>query len=282
MMKWKAYRRRLVNHMALILATIFAMLALYCLAWILVTLLYKGLPYLNWSLLTKRTLMANSHGGLSNAILGSLLITSFAVIIGGSLGILVGIYIAEYRPQGRLTKMVRLILDILLGSPSIIFGLLIYEFYVLPLKHFSGWAGSFALSLMVFPIVARATENMYKMIPGLLREAVVALGAPDWKVIQFLLTYVIKGGVLTGVLLAFSRILGEAAPLLFTTLNNPFVRFNMNQPMANLPVVIYNYAMSPFQNWQHIAWSGALLMTTWVLSINLITRYWLKPVIIRH
>ena len=282
MKTWKAYRRRLINQVAMFIATIFAMLALYCLAWIIITLIYKGLPYLNWRLLTERTLMASSDGGLANAILGSLLISTFAVILGGVLGLFVGIYISEYRPEGRLSQVVRWVLDILLGSPSIIFGLLVYEFYVLPQRHFSGWAGCFALSLIVFPMVARATENMYKMIPSLLREAVVALGAPDWKVIQFLLAHVIKGGVLTGVLLAFSRILGEAAPLLFTTLNNQFLRFDMNQPMANLPVVIYNYAMSPFENWQHIAWSGALLMTTWVLSINIVTRYWLKPLRQRH
>jgi phosphate transport system permease protein len=281
-MTFKAMRRRFTNQLALILATVFGMLALYCLAWILITLLVKGLPYLNWDLFTQRTLMPHSHGGLLNAILGSLVISTLAVLMGGVFGLAIGIYQAEYQPQGKLSTIVRFIIDILLGSPSIIFGLLVYEFYVLPQRHFSGWAGCLALSLMVFPIVARATENMYKMVPSLLREAVVALGASDWKVIQFLLSYVIKGGVLTGILLAFSRILGEAAPLLFTTLNNQFVSFNMNQPMANLPVVIYNYAMSPFEDWQHIAWSGALLMTTWVLSINIITRYWLKPVISRH
>ena len=281
-MNIKFWWRRLVNYIVLAILSIGAFFAFFCLAWILCTLLHKGLPGLNWQLFIQRTLSPGAGGGLLNAIVGSFLISVIAVFLGGLIGILVGIYIAEYHPNSKLSTLVKFILDIMLGVPSIILGLFVYEFYVIPQHHFSAWAGSIALILIVIPIVSRATENMYQLIPNMLRESIIAIGAPQWRVIHFMLFYVIKGGILTGLLLSLARILGEAAPLLFTTLSNQFVSFNMNQPMANLPVVVYNYAMSPFVDWQQMAWSGALFVTSWILIINILTRYFIRVSVSKH
>lgn len=275
-MNLKFWRRQLLNNLALAGASIAAFVAFLGLGSILITLIIKGLPGINWELFFRRTLFPGGGGGLANAIIGSFLISLFAVLLGGMLGIFVGVYIAEISPFSRLSKLVRFVLDILLGTPSIILGLFIYELMVVPQHHFSALAGCMALVLIVIPIVSRATENMYKLVPNLLRESVIAIGAPQWRVIFFMLIYVIRGGIFTGILLSLARVLGEAAPLLFTTLSNQYLSFNMNQPMANLPVVIYNYAMSPFADWQQTAWSGALLITTWILLINICTRYFVR------
>jgi phosphate transport system permease protein len=275
-------KRRAVNAIALSLASIAAMIAFACLGWLIYTLISRGLPSFNWNTLSQVTSSPGGAGGLLNAIVGSFLISFTAIALGSPIGILVGIYLAEYHPFGKLSSTVRIVVDILLGIPSIIIGLFIYEVYVVPAGHFSGWAGCFALGIMVVPIAARITENIYLLVPSTMREAVLALGAPQWRLIQFIIAHIIKGGVLTGVLLALARIVGEAAPLLFTALNNQFWSLNMNQPMANLPTTIFNYAMSPYQDWQQLAWSGALLITVYVLFVNMISRYLIRQTILPH
>lgn len=275
-------KRRAANALALSLASLAAMLAFASLGWLFYTLVSHGLAGLNWNTLSQVTSSPGSGGGLLNAIVGSFLISFTAIAIGSPIGILIGIYLAEYHPFGKLSFTVRIVVDIILGAPSIIIGLFIYEVYVVRVGHFSGWAGSFALGMMVIPIVARTTENIYLLVPSTLRESVLALGAPQWKLIQFIIANIIKGGVLTGVLLALSRIVGETAPLLFTALNNQFWSLNMNQPMANLPTTIFNYAMSPYQDWQQLAWSGALLITVYVLSVNMISRYLIRQTTLLH
>lgn len=269
-------KRKIINAIALSFATVFTLIAFIGLASVLYTLISQGFAGLTWNTISQNTSAPGSGGGLLNVIVGSLLISFTALIIGSPLGILAGIYLAEYSPRGRLTSIIRLLIDMLLGAPSIIIGLFIYELYVVRVGHFSGWAGCFALAVMVIPITAKTTENIYLLIPASMREAVMALGASQWELIQFNLLYVIKAGVLTGVLLALSRIIGEAAPLLFTALNNQFWSLNMSQPMPNLPITLFNYAMSPYPDWQQLAWAGALLITMYVFIINLISRYLVK------
>jgi phosphate transport system permease protein len=221
---------------------------------------------------TKSTPPPGSTGGLLNAIVGSLLMTMIATLVGTPIGILAGTYLAEFGQRGWLAPTTRFINDILLSAPSIVIGLFVYEVYVVSTGHFSGWAGSFALSLIVIPVVVRTTENMLKLVPNSLREAAAALGAPHWKVITMVTWRASKAGILTGILLAIARISGETAPLLFTALNNQFWSTNMNKPMANLPVVIFQMAMSPYDDWHKLAWAGALLITTAVLGLSVAAR----------
>jgi phosphate transport system permease protein len=213
-----------------------------------------------------------SKGGLLNAIMGSLLMVTMATLIGTPIGILAGIYLAEYGNRGWLAPATRFINDILLSAPSIVIGLFIYEIYVFRTGHFSAWAGSCALALIVIPVVIRTTENMLKLVPDSLREAAVALGTPQWKMILMVTLRAVKAGIVTGVLLAIARISGETAPLLFTALNNQFWTTDLNAPMANLPVVIFQFAMSPYADWQELAWAGALLITLTVLVLNIVAR----------
>jgi phosphate transport system permease protein len=211
-------------------------------------------------------------GGLMNAIVGSLLMVSVAVFISTPIGILAGIYLAEYGEVSWFAKVTRFVTDIMLSAPSIVIGLFVYAIYVANVHHFSGWAGSFAISLIAIPVVVRTTDNMLNLVPTSLREAAFALGAPRWRVATFVRLRAVKAGVITGVLLAIARISGETAPLLFTALNNQFYSANMNAPMANLPVVIYQFAMSPYDNWRSLAWGGALLVTFSVLGLNILSR----------
>jgi phosphate transport system permease protein len=211
-------------------------------------------------------------GGLSNAIWGSLMMTFLATLIGTPIGILAGTYLAEFGQRGWLSPVTRFINDILLSAPSIVIGLFVYAVYVIKIGHFSGWGGTLALSIIVIPVVIRTTENMLRLIPNSLREAAAALGAPQWKVITFVTLRAARAGILTGILLAIARISGETAPLLFTALNNQFFSSNMNQPMANLPVVIFQFAMSPYDDWRSLAWAGALLITFSVLTLNIVAR----------
>jgi phosphate transport system permease protein len=213
-----------------------------------------------------------SKGGLLNAIMGSLMMVTMATLIGTPIGILAGIYLAEYGNRGWLAPATRFINDILLSAPSIVIGLFIYEIYVFRTGHFSAWAGSCALALIVIPVVIRTTENMLKLVPDSLREAAVALGTPQWKMILMVTLRAVKAGIVTGVLLAVARISGETAPLLFTALNNQFWTTDLNAPMANLPVVIFQFAMSPYADWQELAWAGALLITLTVLALNIVAR----------
>lgn len=265
-------RRKLVNYFNLGMSYMTMAFGLFFLGWILYTLFQHGLQAIKPTLLTQMTPPPGEAGGLANAIFGSVLMTLFGTLIGTPIGILAGTYMAEYGSRGWLAPTTRFINDILLSAPSIVIGLFVYELYVVKFKHFAGWAGAFALSLIVIPVVVRTTENMLKLVPNTLREAASALGTPQWKVISFVTLRAARAGVLTGILLAVARISGETAPLLFTALNNQFWNANMNQPMANLPVVIFQFAMSPYDDWHALAWGGALLITLSVLTLNILAR----------
>jgi phosphate transport system permease protein len=246
---------------------------LFWLVWILSTLLYEGGSALaRWSLYTQMTPPPGADGGLANAIFGSLIMVGVGTLIGTPTGILAGTYLAEYGKGGWLASTTRFFNDVLLSAPSIVIGLFVYTIYVAKAGHFSGWAGSMALALIVVPVVVRTTDDMLKLVPNSLREAAAALGCPPWKMIMFVTYRAARTGILTGVLLAVARISGETAPLLFTSLNNQFWSLNMNAPMANLPVVIFQFAMSPYQDWQRLAWGGAALITLAVLALNIVAR----------
>lgn len=265
-------RRRLINWISLGVSILAMLFGLFWLCWILLTLLEHGLPGLSLNVFTQTTPPPGSSGGLINAIAGSLMMTSIATLIGTPIGILAGTYLAEFGQRGWLAPITRFINDILLSAPSIVIGLFVYEAYVIKVGHFSGWGGTLALSILVIPVVIRTTENMLRLIPNSLREAAAALGAPQWKVISFVTLRAARAGIITGILLAVARISGETAPLLFTALNNQFWNANMNQPMANLPVVIFQFAMSPYEDWHKLAWAGALLITFSVLTLNIVAR----------
>ena len=265
-------RRRIVNFVCLGISLLTVLFGLFWLVWILWTLFAQGLSSLNLSTLLQTTPPPGSAGGLANAIFGSLLMSLLATLIGTPIGILAGTYVAEYGRRGWLGPTTRFINDILLSAPSIVIGLFVYAIYVAIVKHFSGWAGTFALSLIVIPVVLKTTENMLRLVPDSMREAAAALGAPQWIVISFVTLRGARAGIITGILLAVARISGETAPLLFTALNNQFWSTNMNAPMANLPVVIFQFAMSPYQDWQALAWGGALLITLAVLTLNILAR----------
>lgn len=263
-------RRRLTNKVMLGISVFTMLFGLFWLAWILVTLVQEGLASLVPALFTENTPPPGDTGGLLNAIVGSLLMVGTATALGTPIGILAGTYLAEFGQRGWLAPTTRFINDILLSAPSIVIGLFIYEIYVVHRGHFSGWAGAFALTLIVIPVVVRTTENMLRLVPNSLREAAAALGAPQWKVIMLVTLRASRAGIITGILLAVARISGETAPLLFTALNNQFFSANMDAPMANLPVVIFQFAMSPFEDWQRLAWGGALLITVSVLGLNIL------------
>jgi len=265
-------RRRIINAVSLSISVLAMLFGLFWLCWILVTLLDHGLPALTPVVFEKMTPPPGSSGGLLNAIAGSLMMTLVGTLIGTPIGILAGTYLAEFGQRGWLAPVTRFINDVLLSAPSIVIGLFVYEVYVVKVKHFSGWAGAFSLSILVIPIVIRTTENMLRLVPCTLREAAAALGAPQWKIISFVTLRAARAGIITGVLLAVARISGETAPLLFTALNNQFWSKNMDQPMANLPVVIFQFAMSPYEDWQRLAWAGALLITLSVLTLNIVAR----------
>ncbi|MGB6976768.1 MAG: phosphate ABC transporter permease PstA [Gammaproteobacteria bacterium] len=265
-------RRRLINIISLSATVLAVAIGLCWLGWILSTLLQQGLVGLHWDVFTKITQPPGSSGGLLNAIVGSLLMAGTAILIGTPAGLLIGIFLAEYGNASKLAVITRFVNDVLLSAPSILLGLFVYQLLVIQVKHFSGWAGAFALALLVIPVVTRTTENMFRLVPNTLREAAAALGTPQWKIILSLILRVSRTGVLTGILLALARIIGETAPLLFTALNNQFLSFDMNRPMANLPTVIFQYAMSPYADWHRLAWQGALIITFWVLSLNILVR----------
>ena len=266
-------RRRLLNTFNKVMSFMTVAFGLFWLVWILTTLLKLGLGGLSLDVFTQITPPPGSQGGLANAIYGSVLMTLVGTIIGTPIGILAGVYLAEFGNRGWLAPTTRFTNDILLSAPSIVIGLFVYEVYVVSVGHFSGWAGSLALALLVIPVVVRTTENMLRLVPNSLREAASALGAPQWKVIMSVTLRASKAGVITGILLAVARISGETAPLLFTALNNQFWNSNMNSPMANLPIVIFQFAMSPYEDWHTLAWAGALLITFSVLTLNILARW---------
>jgi phosphate transport system permease protein len=262
-------RRRTTNAAVMglaIAATGFGLLWLVLVLW---TLLEEGFSALTPSLFSQMTPPPGSAGGLLNAIFGSVAMTALATLIGAPTGILAGTFLAEYSRGGRFGEIVRFINDILLSAPSIIVGLFVYEVLVVPMGHFSAWAGAVALAIIVIPVVVRTTEDMLSLVPNALREAASALGSPKWKVIVMISYRAAIQGMLTGVMLAVARIAGETAPLLFTALNNQFWSTDLNAPMANLPVVIFQFAMSPYADWQVLAWGGALLITITVLFLNI-------------
>ena len=262
-------RRRIVNKVALTLALGAAGFGLFWLVAILWTLLYNGLSAINIALFTESTPPPGGQGGLLNAIFGSVIMTTVATLVGTPIGIMAGTYLAEFGRNGKLAEVVRFINDVLLSAPSIMIGLFVYEVMVIRMGHFSAWAGAMALAVIVIPVVVRTTEDMLKLVPNSLREAAAALGAPQWKVITMVAYRAARNGMITGVLLAVARISGETAPLLFTALNNQFWSAAMNAPMANLPVVIFQYAMSPYEDWRQLAWGGALLITVAILFLNI-------------
>ena len=267
------YRWRIfVNRFNLAMALATMAIGMLFLLWILATLVTNGFAALSPALFTQMTPPPGSAGGLLNAIYGSALIVLTATVVSMPIGILAGIYLAEYGRGNAFAEATRFVNDILLSAPSIVLGLFVYTVYVLHAGHFSGWAGSMALALIAIPVVVRTTENMLRLVPSSLREAAVALGAPMWKVIMMVTLKAVRGGVITGVLLAVARMAGETAPLLFTALNNQFWSTDMNAPMANLPVVIFQFAMSPFDDWKSLAWAAALLITLTVLALNVLAR----------
>ena len=265
-------RRRMVNTAMLFISGLTMAFGLFWLAWILIVLLQKGFGALELSLFTQMTPPPGSQGGLLNAIVGSLMMAVMATLIGTPIGILAGTYLAEFGRRGWLAPATRFINDILLSAPSIVIGLFVYSVYVAQVKHFAGWGGAFALALIVIPVVVRTTDDMLKLVPDSLREAAAALGAPAWKMIVFVSYRAARAGIITGILLAVARISGETAPLLFTALNNQFWSLNMNSAMANLPVVIFQFAMSPYPDWHNLAWGGAILITLSVLFLNILAR----------
>ena len=265
-------RRRILNAVSLTLSMLATVFGLFWLGWLLWTLVVQGLPWLDLSVIWETTPPPGDTGGLANAIVGTLLLTASGVVIGAPIGILAGTYLSEFGRSTRLAPVIRFVNDILLSAPSIVMGVFIYELIVLRTGHFSGWAGGVALALIVIPIVVRTTEDMLCLVPVSLREAAAALGAPRWRVIVAVVYRASRAGILTGVLLAVARISGETAPLLFTALNNQFWSLDMGGAIANLPVVIFQFAMSPYEDWHHLAWAGALLITTGILMLNIIAR----------
>jgi phosphate transport system permease protein len=270
-------RRRMANAWGMATSMVAMALGITVLMWILVVLFTNGFAALDWNILTQDTPAPGTDGGgLRNAIVGSLMMVGLSVLVATPIGILAGIYLTEYGDHSKTAELTRFVTDIMLSAPSIVVGLFVYAIAVATLGGFSGYAGSLALALIAVPVVMRTTENMLRLVPGSLREAAFALGAPRWKVSLSVTLRAAKSGVITGLLLAIARISGETAPLLFTALNNQFFNTDMTKPMANLPVVIYSFAMSPYDNWIELAWGGALLVTLAVLLLNILARVFFR------
>jgi phosphate transport system permease protein len=270
-------RRRLANAWGMVTSMAAMALGLAVLLWILVVLFSSGFAALDWNMLTRDTPAPGTEGGgLRNAIVGSAMMVGLAVLVATPVGIFAGIYLTEFGDQSKTAEATRFVTDIMLSAPSIVIGLFVYAIAVATVGGFSGFAGSLALTLIAVPVVMRTTENMLRLVPGSLREAAFALGAPRWKVSLSVTLRAARSGVITGLLLAVARISGETAPLLFTALNNQFFNADMSEPMANLPVVIFQFAMSPYDNWIRLAWGGALLITLAVLLLNIIARVFFR------
>ena len=269
---WVYRRRSILNKVMLSLSMAALVFGLFWLCWILTVLVLKGGSALSLTLFTESTPPPGQAGGLLNAIMGSFVMVGIGTLIGTPVGILAGTYLAEYGQRGWLAPATRFLNDVLLSAPSIVIGLFIYAVYVSQVGHYSGWAGSFALAILVIPVVVRTTDNMLLLVPNSLREACFALGCPKWRMITMVSYKAARAGIMTGILLAVARVAGETAPLLFTSLNNQFMSFDMNKPLANLPVVIFQFAASPFTDWNTLAWAGATLITLAVLGLNILAR----------
>ncbi|MEJ0097904.1 MAG: phosphate ABC transporter permease PstA [Bauldia sp.] len=265
-------RRRTSNVVALSLSLVATVVGLFFLAAILITLLVKGFSAISPSIFTENTPPPGSNGGLLNAIFGSLAMTIIAIVVATPIGILAGTYLAEYSRGSRIGEVAKFINDILLSAPSIIIGLFVYTILVVPFGHFSAWAGAASLGLIALPVINRTTQDMLGLVPNALREASAALGTPRWKTMTHVIYRSARSGILTGVLLAIARVTGETAPLLFTALNNQFWSTDLGAPMANLPVVIFQFALSPYDDWQRLAWGGALIITVAILALNIVAR----------
>ena len=265
-------RRKTTNVVALGLSVLATVIGLFFLAVILITLVVKGLGAISPEMFTQNTPPPGSAGGLLNAIFGSIAMTAIAIIVATPIGILAGTYLSEYSRGSWIAELAKFINDILLSAPSIIIGLFVYTLLVVPFRHFSGWAGAASLGLIALPVINRTTQDMLQLVPSALREAAAALGTPRWKTMTFIIYRAARSGILTGVLLAIARITGETAPLLFTALNNQFWSADLSQPIANLPVVIFQFALSPYDDWQKLAWGGALIITVAILVLNVIAR----------
>lgn len=266
-------RRQRTNKIGLMLSLLAMSIGMIFLVWILAILFIKGFAAINLNMFIASTPAPGTEGGgLANAIVGSLMLIASCTLISTPVGVLAGLYLSEYGDRSKVAAVTRFVTDIMLSAPSIVIGLFVYALFVAQVKHFSGWAGTIALALIAIPVVVRTTENMLRLVPGSLREAAYALGTPKWKVAFYVTLRAAKSGIMTGILLALARVSGETAPLLFTALNNQFFSTNMNAPMANLPVVIFQFAMSPYDNWVDLAWGGSLLITFAVLGLNILAR----------
>ena len=269
--------RKRSNFIGLSLSMVAMTLGMVVLTWILFVLISKGFSAFNSNFFFNSTPAAGSAGGgLANAIVGSLMIVISCTLISTPVGILAGIYLSEYGDRSKIANVTRLVTDVMLSAPSIVIGLFVYAIYVSKVKHFSGFAGTIALSLLAVPVIVKTTENILRLVPNTLREAAYALGAPKWKVSITVILKAARSGVITGILLAVARVSGETAPLLFTALNNQFFSTDMNKPISTLPVVIYQFAMSPYVNWVNLAWGGALLITLTVLGLNILARVFFR------
>ena len=269
--------RKRANSIGLFLSMVAMFLGMVVLLWILFILLTKGFAALSVDFFTQSTPAPGSQGGgLANAITGSLMMVASCTLVSTPIGILAGIFLSEYGDRSKVAAVTRFVTDIMLSAPSIVIGLFVYAIIVAQVKHFSGWAGTVALCLLAIPVIVKTTENMLRLVPNTLREATYALGTPKWKVSLSVVLRAAKSGVMTGILLAVARVSGETAPLLFTALNNQFYSTNMNKPLSNLPVVIYQFAFSPYENWINLAWGGALLITLTVLGLNIVARVFFR------
>lgn len=271
------YYRKGLNILGLGFSILSTAIVLFFLFWILLVLFYKGLQTFNFSIFTQNTPPPGETGGLINALWGSFLITSCAMLIAVPIGVLAGTFLSEFTNKTKFAQTTRFINDILLSAPSIVIGLFVYEIYVIHVGHFSGWAGVFALAIIAIPLILRTTDDILRLVPTQLREASAALGAPVWMTITYIIFRVAKPGIITGILLAIARISGETAPLLFTALNSDFFSSNLNKPIANLPNTIFKFAMSPYENWQHLAWQAVFILIVWVLFCNILVRVLFKP-----
>lgn len=271
-MDWHYLKRRVINALGLSLTGLATLFTLFWLVWLLITLVGQGWQALSWEVFVLDTPPPGSPGGLRNALIGSLMMCLTAVLISTPIGVLAATWLAEYGRGTKLAASIRFVNDLLLSAPSIIIGIFIYSLIVVKTGGFSGWAGALALAMIMLPVVVRSSEDMLLLVPNSLREAAAALGAQRWRLIVNVVYRAAKRGMVTGILLGFARISGETAPLLFTALNNQFFSTDMNGVLANLPMMIFQYAMSPYENWQQLAWAGALLITLSILLINLLLR----------